>query len=1451
MYSQREEEHRLEMWLFTATIKNLKIVGGRMEVAMKRIISLFLCLAVMSVCILNEYVAFANTTGTEISVSIKENNGISVPNNLYRRGFPLPKGEVFSLDNFGLYDTLGNAVPSVFEITEKYSDGSIKWALCSFVTDLKQDELKEFKICNKGAAKIENPVSVSKTSDGYCVKNSDITVEINSKGIKTISCGSSSFTDNITGYLTLNGKREQEMTITKINILKQNDLYVKIKAEGVFGTDATGELTFTVASGVNKVELEHRLSAVRDLNIYSMGYKIVPKSSSTFYYPTTQYTSNNVVGSDYIYSSNSNNKLVLLTRDTERFRAATTDASSTGFVFNTDNIYFAPIVNGKRFTWYDGLNRTTQITASFEDNAEQQIETMKNAPTIVIDPNQFAAAGVIEMAGSCTPIDSVINLVHYDSDKRDGRLDAGAIHYTIDPDTETLGESGTHPGEMEYNLGVAYMATGDKVVYDTMYESAKCWADVEIYRGQFEEIYGANRYRTAGADYGNDRFKMTHPYYGDTSGLYMAYILSGDEDLGDTFKLAVNHIYNNMYVYSKPNCGYRMPHMFEWYQSDEPVVRDYIEVRFLIQARPMYLAYGLFGDEKYREASLEMARWGAATQSDDGWWYQVRYDNGDLFEVMPGEYAVKNYLIMYGLRGISFLSRYEDTPEIRQCVLRTSDFVKSEYDRFGKGMWKPTGDETLFKCDEDKTRSKGPYEDIMAMEILYRAYKMSGDDKYFKTLLDCVETWFSSMNPSGAAVLFANQEGYGNIQYMGGGQNYTTLMLFPELRKLFSENADKIKALGYDYILTAFGENAHIYKKTVERDSKYLSEVTQIVFENGDDKVLYATNHFGGYSGDYTKEYYTGIPEGGLWTGIENQVTYPGGVTLYKKMKQYDRILAIHTPIYITSMSDAVTAYVDEYSEKKIVFRVYGSGEMNFSVKDGKFKIKDGERYSVTVARDGDNGAKITVCSSCVKNRMAADKGLNFKIMLNKKLSLTDTEAVSAYSAASLGLMTTNESAFNPTAAADVKEFENAAAELTGIEKPYTGSTYTDAASYALEIIDEVNPQYLSSEGIIKKNMTVIGKNISDGDAVKYGTKFLTVPECVYVGTDMPLPQKSVGSCSVEWKCDNEDKSITLNDGVLSVKDTDLNELALTAYVKRGNEVSEKRFNVMIKRASDVDWYANSQSNMDNKHMLNNMTGEFEIKFTLVPNAAKTNALVGFSSTAVAANIMRDIPVIFRLNPNGAFDAINKDAYCANENIPYEIGKSYDVRMKISMPKKQYSVFVTPENGSEITLGKDYAFRESALLSNNIDVVYTPTATSGTRLFNISYMSCAAIPDDYDTTGTIYDENGLMFGKYADGNLYLPEYIESEKISWVSSKKEAVTNRGVVTLKAGIEDVIVFGMVNESDKEISAVDILNELCLIEYTDGADDVLSRQQAAEILSALRYVVNSKQSGNLYES
>lgn len=1374
----------------------------------------------------------------DIPVVVKETNGKTVSASLFRRGFALPEGEYFDLDDFGMYTADGGKIPSSFEITEKYKDGSIKWALCSFVTALRPDERRELVIKNTGATPPAIPVSVSKSSSGYNVTSEYVKASVTNSGISSITCGGVGFTDNISTYITPNGAQEINMTVTGVSVLSATPLYARIKIEGSLGDTAGTELVLTVAAGSKQAEIESRVTALKKLDVYSMGVKMI-SNENTFSYPDSRYNTDGHSGADYIYSSKGGVTAYFVSADTEKFRGATAGASSTGFFFDSPAIYLAPVIGSKSFMWHDGLTRTNHLTISFDESGSEYCAALKNPPSVEIEPESFERAGIIALAGSCAPIDRVINLAYHDLDKRNGRIDAGAIHYGNDPDTGTFSSSDAHPGEMEHNYGIAYMATGDPALFRVMNESAEFWADVEVYKGGLSEVYGANRYRTDSA-YNGNRFLTTHPYYGDSSGLYMSYVLTGNEYYRDCYRAAVEHMYSNMYETSGKNCGFSYPHMKDWVSGSVNTV-TYSESRYMIQARPLYYAYGLFGDDKFREAALEITRWAAHTQSEDGWWYQAYHDDGrPLRQGGQTQDAVKTYIWMYGLRGISFLSRYEDTPEIRQVLTRAGKFVENEYKNFGKGMWKPTGDPQLYECDEDNTRSKGPYEDIMALELLHQAYRLTGEESYLKSILDCTETWLSSMNPGGGTMLLANMEGKGTTAVMGGGQNYTLLQIFPELRVLFKEKADRIRALGYDYLLTVFDDDAVMYDGDIEKVGIVEPELTQIVFEKGSDKVMFGTNFTGVTSGNYTKDYETVVPEGRLWMGIENRISAPGRVTLFKHMEQYDRILARQIPVSVTALSDEVSVFIDEYTKDRIVLRVYGDGIVNFRVEDGIFPIIRDKRYSVTAKRDGNRGAVITLCRSCINNLKVASDCLEFKVTLSTGMYISDTESIAAYSVAKAGLMAVRGNSFEPDSAADPAEFSAAVASLTGTDMIFDGTTYNDAASYALEVINSRDTDFFEAGGIMQRRLTAVGKNISDADAVKEAADMLSMESILSAGSVVELPVKSVAGTVIEWKSDNS--AVEISEGILRVVGETTDKVTVSATVSRGDESTVRDFELKVKQSSDVDWYSNTQLLSENKYNLKSLSGNFEINFDITPKNSITNAIAGFTSSDVFVTAFADLPVIFRFSPEGNIDAYNGNAYASVEKLAYEGGRKYSVRMKVSMADKKYCVYVTPEGDREYTIAKDFAFRTTAPGTDFIDTLYIPTATAGSELFHISYMDCAS-PVQVESIISLdqYDENGLMFGKYAEDKIYLPDYADGEKLSWISIDSSVIANDGTVTLDTGVRDTVVYGI--KGRPVSSASDIFALLGLVESADDSMSPLTRAQAAELINAVRYVILSE--------
>ena len=102
-------------------------------------------------------------------------------------------------------------------------------------------------------------------------------------------------------------------------------------------------------------------------------------------------------------------------------------------------------------------------------------------------------------------------------------------------------------------------------------------------------------------------------------------------------------------------------------------------------------------------------------------------------------------------------------------------------------------------------------------------------------------------------------------------------------------------------------------------------------------------------------------------------------------------------------------------------------------------------------------------------------------------------------------------------------------------------------------------------------------------------------------------------------------------------------------------------------------------------------SGMLVAEWEAVPGANDMNGVVGLSDGEASA--YDDLACIVRFNKEGNIDARNGSTYSANQTIAYEKDKAYRVRIEADLVDHTYDAYVTPEGGSEQTIGTDFAFR--------------------------------------------------------------------------------------------------------------------------------------------------------------
>lgn len=122
-------------------------------------------------------------------------------------------------------------------------------------------------------------------------------------------------------------------------------------------------------------------------------------------------------------------------------------------------------------------------------------------------------------------------------------------------------------------------------------------------------------------------------------------------------------------------------------------------------------------------------------------------------------------------------------------------------------------------------------------------------------------------------------------------------------------------------------------------------------------------------------------------------------------------------------------------------------------------------------------------------------------------------------------------------------------------------------------------------------------------------------------------------------------------------------------------------------------------------------SGTFTAQFEATPKVAPIDSVIGLSSGAQTA--FNAFGVLVRFNPSGVLDARNGGAYAAVTPITYSANVKYTFRVVVNVPAHTYSVYVTPEGGTEQTLATDYAFRteqNTVPLLNHWGVIVASTA---------------------------------------------------------------------------------------------------------------------------------------------
>lgn len=915
----------------------------------RNLITLAMCLTLLvsnlgSVCIASEE---QNVITAEdelnISVNIKERNGVDVKDFFFRRGVALEKGKYYSANDICLTDN-GDKITSSAEVLQKYDDGSLQWVLISGNIDLEANEEKELIITNMAPPSRQTGIDVTGSGRNtvYSVNGPILDLIIDRNGISSIKHNGVEKLDSpINMYVTTDGTT-YIMDIDGFKILKKTPSYIKIKASGNLCENIRGEMYITLVERAERIIIDHHITVKGSTDIESTGLKTGKI--------TTEYEAGEVIDSDYITLAD----MSFASFDNTRFDGATNDKRKTGFVICDDTVCFAPIVNGRLFTYEDGVSRTAQLNIAFNNNADDMAKSLSLPPSAAIDCEQYVKAGEILTTSTGALVDSAIETFKEDWRKNIGSFYAGGIG-TYNYKTKTGSINSAMPGEIEYNFAMAYMQTGDEELFRKMYDMAILRSDVAIYRGSKQDCYGIMRARIMKSNTSGTSFNQSHGYYSDEAGLYMAYLLSGDEYIYESLKLCLEKNLTDLNAYTTVDDIHVPVSWFLKEEGENPTRAGFFESRGLIRARTFYLASRLFENESYKEAVNELVKWAQKVQLPSGAFSQAVYHNGEyLYQGEQPQMPVKDYVMLMGFRGISQILDYEENADILDLTIKVADYLCSQGENFGNILMQPNSDKSVYEVNEDSTRSSRTETNIMAVDVLCTAFEKTGDKKYLEWILKFLDSYIaSSVGGIGGGT---REQGYGGtLGWSSDNPRVTSLLKTSDnLNIIFENYFDDIKQMEYEHLSVLFDDECK-YLGEAENISVAYPAVISNVYENDGFNIIYVYNQFKENVAEdesWAQTVKMEFDDNSIYQGRENIVNSDGKVSVEQLLDKREHMVLMQRPMSIEIVEGNTKVNIDKYQVDKIELTFSGDVKAKLTVKSGAFLITDGEKYDAVLTKE-------------------------------------------------------------------------------------------------------------------------------------------------------------------------------------------------------------------------------------------------------------------------------------------------------------------------------------------------------------------------------------------------------------------------------------------------------------------------------------------------------------------
>jgi len=173
-----------------------------------------------------------------------------------------------------------------------------------------------------------------------------------------------------------------------------------------------------------------------------------------------------------------------------------------------------------------------------------------------------------------------------------------------------------------------------------------------------------------------------------------------------------------------------------------------------------------------------------------------------------------------------------------------------------------------------------------------------------------------------------------------------------------------------------------------------------------------------------------------------------------------------------------------------------------------------------------------------------------------------------------------------------------------------------------------------------------------------------------------------------------------------------------------------------------------------NQALSTTQTGTFTAEFDATPSTNPMDVAMGLSPSSASA--YSGMAVIVRFNTSGNIDARDGGSYTADNSITYSASTSYHFRLVVDIGAKTYSAFVTPQGGSEATIGTNYDFRSDQSSASSIGFWTTVVESSSSGNvtlsgFTVNGSAQTATPTFSPTGGTYSSTQNVSISSTTSG----------------------------------------------------------------------------------------------------